>query len=61
MNTVDIKSEFGELFPWHYSPLSKNTSDCPTLGNLEFDYTALKEYVLKQCPGQMIKRTFCPT
>ena len=57
MNTVDIKSEFGELFPWHYSPLSKNTNDCPTLGNLEFDYSALKEYVLQKCSKQEVKKS----
>ena len=57
MKTVDIKSEFSEMFPWHYSPLSKNTNDCPTLGKLEFDYGSLKEYVLQQCSKQEVKKS----
>ena len=52
MNTVDIKSEFSELFPWHYDAMSKNTNDCPELGNVNFDYIALKEYVLELCNKQ---------
>ena len=57
MKSFDIESEFGEMFPWHYSPLSKNTNDCPTLGNLEFDYGSLKEYVLEQCSKQEVKKS----
>jgi len=52
MNRVDIKSEFGELFPWHYSPLSKGTNDCPHLGNIEFDYASLTNFVLELCEKQ---------
>ena len=52
MNTVNIKSEFSELFPWHYDAMNKNTNDCPELGNVNFDYIALKEFVLELCNKQ---------
>ena len=52
MNRVDIKSEFSELFPWHCSPLSKGTDDCPHLGNIEFDYAGLTNFVLEMCEKQ---------
>ena len=37
MNKIDIKSEFENLFPWHYDAMNKNTNDCPELGNVNFD------------------------
>lgn len=52
MNTVDIKSEFGELFPWHYDPLDKHTNDCPALGKIKFDFSSMTDHVIKMCESQ---------
>jgi len=52
MNTVNIKQEFEELFPWHYDPMNDSTDDCPRLGNVSFDYSALTDHILKMCETQ---------